>query len=603
MRRDLSDPMERNVSAAGAVEEVREGCLELAKAEGIMKQAEALAVNFAGNEPWEDDLFRTIPEYHLDPGYHCGRAGEDLRLSTGSPNPEVVRQAGHRPGRKPSDHRDAERTLEALRTLLGELHPTEESESPVPTDVVDADLPKRGNSGTPGTYVPHQLPPCSGKFFGRQTELGVMVSRLQRHRNLVVTGAFGMGKTALAYTALSGLFGRVRNHLAGQLFPDGIVFVHLPTFGSMGKDAVWAYIADSFGAGLPHALPAWDRAWEVCRERKCLIVLDGSEAAGWAWQDLLSVVGPKVSVLVTSRVSEVPPSGWDRIELREMEEPQAKRELFDDCFGSRTIPDWAREALLKRLGGHPLALRVAGQFLETAGQSAGPVIDALLGKCRDEDPRGGEPPDSMKHFFQRGARNLHAEAEGVLAKVFDTKLHRQHERTGSASDLEVSRASRVSDATEAVEEARVLRNKVSIFTDLVTPLVAAESPQVAAVAGGWVDAIHRCTGPDASAVLPYAAADFYGKAVALAQEGMIEDALDELYEGMHDLAARREYASIDRLMAGSTISKEFLSLNIGLLSSSHPFRKEVSEWKSLYQKLTTYLIDSGRDPKRILPVP
>lgn len=613
MRRDLSNLVARNAAAAGTLEKVREGYLELAKATGIMMQAEALAVDIAVGDSIEESHLRANEEALREPCPRCHAPFESL----GRGSPEMPGKANALPHFLEAIYGQEYRApLEPQGTSMAEVN--REIQWNHPDKLVKEDPESSENLG----YIPHQLPPHRGDFFGRVTELGFVASHLRSRKNLMVTGIGGMGKTALAYRALVGLFGEKRNRLACEVFPDGIVFVHLPTFAPAGKDAVWTYIADSFGAGLPHGLPARDRASEVCLDRDCLIILDGGEVAGQTLQELMAVFGPKISILATSRASESVP-GWDCIELKELVEPQAKRALFDSCVGEQIVPDWAKEALLIRLGGHPLALRVAGQLLETAGENANSIVKALLGDDVYGPHADGtvEPrrEETMNDFFRRGARNLHAEAEGVLARVlFETSpVPLPCEQAGSASDLEVSRVGRVNDATETVEEARVLRNKVSIFTGLVTPLVFAGLPFATSVVTGLAgiflsrrsDAGTKSLPDDDDAaaggqsILPEIPSGFYHKAVALAQEGKMEDALDELYEGVHDLAARRDYPAIDRVMAASSISKELLSVNVGLLSSSHPFRKEVSEWKSLYQKLTIYLVDSGRDPKKILPVP
>jgi tetratricopeptide (TPR) repeat protein/transcriptional regulator with XRE-family HTH domain len=267
---------------------------------------------------------------------------------------------------------------------------------------------------------PSGLPPATGDFTGRATELRGVRDALETEAGVcVVSGMGGVGKTALAVRCA---------HRLEAAFADGCLFVDLH-----GPDESPAAVHDRLlrVLGVPaERIPADpdDRAAAYrsrLRGRSLLLVLDNANSA--AQVRPLLPAEPKCRVLITSR-SRLTALDEARHVSLDVLPADAAAELFAALTGADAA-DAARVA--ERCGRLPLALRIAAARLR-----AHPAWDIgeLDRRLAVEADRLGELDDgerSLSAAFRLSARQLSpAEARlfGLLA------LH-------PGSDLDVHSAS------------------------------------------------------------------------------------------------------------------------------------------------------------------
>ena len=103
-----------------------------------------------------------------------------------------------------------------------------------PTRATNTDgLPSAHRREPEHTAAPQELPPAAGQFFGRKHELEHLTARLRSGKNTAVVGYAGMGKTALAASALQAVVGDTALSLASSPFPDGVVYLDLYALHSL----------------------------------------------------------------------------------------------------------------------------------------------------------------------------------------------------------------------------------------------------------------------------------------------------------------------------------------------------------------------------------
>ncbi len=253
--------------------------------------------------------------------------------------------------------------------------------------------------------APHQLPPSTRQFVGRDAELAQLTELLtQRRAGAVIAaidGTAGIGKTALAMTWA---------HQVRDRFPDGELYVNLRGFDELDPlDA--SQVLDSFLQTLgvhPQAIPTGLDAKSalyrsMLAERRMLVVLDNARSSDHV-RPLLPA-SPTSAVVVTSRnrldgllVRE----GAHRIALDVLSDADAFALIAERIDRARLEEDPGSAAELIRLCAHlPLALSVAAA--RAANQS--PLsLRELLGELRDERRRLdaldlGEPDLNLRAVF------------------------------------------------------------------------------------------------------------------------------------------------------------------------------------------------------------
>jgi predicted ATPase len=209
--------------------------------------------------------------------------------------------------------------------------------------------------------TPHQLPPDVPNFVGRQRELRLLdAARHGGHRAILVVGAPGIGKTAMAVHWA---------HRVAEDYPDGQLFLDLSGFarkpplspaqalhlllGALGLPA------DRVPVGVPARLALYR---SLTYTRRVLVVLDNVRDAEQVRHLLPG--GPGCVTLVTSRhrlTGVVARDGAHQLALGPLLPGEAVG-LLNDLLGAeetlRARPGAVHE-LARLCDHHPLALRVA----------------------------------------------------------------------------------------------------------------------------------------------------------------------------------------------------------------------------------------------------
>jgi tetratricopeptide (TPR) repeat protein len=221
-----------------------------------------------------------------------------------------------------------------------------------------------GLAAVSGRLVPHELPTDPHGFTGRATELARMDTlldgaRAARTTLLVIAGAAGVGKTALAVHW---------SHRVAERFPDGQLYVNLRGFeqGPVEPGLAVEGFLRSLGvdpADIPSELDARAALYRsAIAGRRMLVVLDNAGSAG---QIRPLLPGSSESfVLITSRSNLsglIANEGGHRFTL-DLLSPDESIHLLREVVGERVDREPQAAAKLARLLAYlPLALRIAGE--------------------------------------------------------------------------------------------------------------------------------------------------------------------------------------------------------------------------------------------------
>ena len=205
--------------------------------------------------------------------------------------------------------------------------------------------------------IPLQRPRQADHLVGREKLLKDVLAALRPGKAVTLCGPGGIGKTALA--------SRIAWELSPEgdppaLFPDGLLFYSF--YERKDVSPAFEYLVRSYSDD------AQDNSREaVCHllaDKRALIILDGAEEA----DDLPAVLRccGGCGVLITSRKrSDAPGSLFQVKRLDELPAAEAFRLYSNTDADKDTV-----KAICEQLGGWPLALRIAGQYLRNTGESA-----------------------------------------------------------------------------------------------------------------------------------------------------------------------------------------------------------------------------------------
>jgi DNA-binding SARP family transcriptional activator/Flp pilus assembly protein TadD len=307
-------------------------------------------------------------EVELELGLHRELAGELAALAAGHPLREHLRAllmtALFRSGRQAEAlavYRDTRHTLTSELGVepgpeLQRLHQAVLTGDPMTAG------PASPESASESAAVPAQLPADIVQFVGRGVEFRRLDAFLAAEGAMVVTGAAGVGKTALVVHWAH----RVRNH-----FPGGQLFLNLSGCGPNPPARpidVLTYFLRVLGVAA-HDMPldveeaaADYRA--VLADRRILIILDNARDAEQV-RPLLPG-GPLCRLLITSRDSLaglVAREGADRIDLGLLPQADAVQLLRNRIGAARVNAEPASAAVLaNRCARLPLALCIASEL-------------------------------------------------------------------------------------------------------------------------------------------------------------------------------------------------------------------------------------------------
>lgn len=244
--------------------------------------------------------------------------------------------------------------------------------------------------------IPRQLPAPEPCFLHRYDELVWLNERLHPGKVAAVCGPGGMGKSALAAQAVS--------KLEPGRFPDGIIFhsfYHQPKI-----EAALQAICQAFQVEAKTSLESTVR--QVLSGRKALLILDGTEQA----DDLPALLRLRGScgVLITSRKRT--DALADRLDLKRLDE-QPAAEVFR-LYSGVAADDPSVAGICKLLGGWPVALRIAGRYISSTGESAADYLQWLAQEPFKELAGGEHQEENAALLLRRSVDAVSADARLAL---------------------------------------------------------------------------------------------------------------------------------------------------------------------------------------------
>ncbi len=252
------------------------------------------------------------------------------------------------------------------------------------------------NSQPAAPIIPRQLPPLDTCFLGRDRELAELLEQLRPGKVAAVCGPGGMGKSALAAQAVS--------RLEADRFPDGIVFYSF--YGKHSVEEAITHIVRSYDEAQQDT--SFAAASRLLANKQALLILDGAEQA----DDLPALLRLRggCGVLITSRKRS--DALADRLDLKPLEE-QPAAEVFR-LYSGVAADDAGVQGICKLLGGWPVALRIAGRYLSTTGESAADYLQWLEQEPFKELAGGQHQEENAALLLRRSVDAVSADARLAL---------------------------------------------------------------------------------------------------------------------------------------------------------------------------------------------
>ena len=252
------------------------------------------------------------------------------------------------------------------------------------------------NHQTAAPIIPNQLPALEPCFLHREEELAWLNDRLHPGKVAAVCGPGGMGKSALAAQAV--------HQLEPSRFPDGI-FRH-EFYEHPETEIALQSIAHEFDI---KPVPTLDIAVRnALAGKKALLILDGTEQA----DDLPALLRLRgaCGVLITSRKRT--DALADRLDLKPLDEQPAAA-VFR-LYSGVAADDPSVAGICKLLGGWPVALRIAGRYLSTTGESAADYLKWLEQEPFQELAGGQHQEENAALLLRRSVDAVSADARLAL---------------------------------------------------------------------------------------------------------------------------------------------------------------------------------------------
>lgn len=223
----------------------------------------------------------------------------------------------------------------------------------LPTDNVSPHVTPPDVPFSPKSHIPFVANP---DFVGRETELMAIAEGIKRGQGVVVAGMGGVGKTQVAVEWV---------HRYGRYFAGGVFWLDFSNEGSIPLSIASAGAAYQYPAYAQMELATqvrWVREqWKA--ETPTLLIFDNCEDPKLA--DEYAPIGSGARVLVTSRdqtmAQTIRAGGIRQINIETLPRPDSINLL------QRLRPDLRNEdanAIAEELGDLPLALHIAGSFLQ-----------------------------------------------------------------------------------------------------------------------------------------------------------------------------------------------------------------------------------------------
>ena len=258
------------------------------------------------------------------------------------------------------------------------------------------------HSGSPDskTLPAFLLPHRPKNFINRRSELAKLIEELHPGAIATLCGPGGMGKTAIAVEAVYRFRDQIKNR-----FPDGVIFHSF--YREPATDKALEQIARFFNEEIrPSPAAAAQRALS---RRLVLLILDGAEKA----DDLKKIVEVTANcgVLITSQRRQ------DAVLLRqdlEFLSPEHSRELLKAWGKEQAADDGATQQICDLLGGLPLALRLAGRYMEASVQNAAEYLSFLQETGLKALDHGEHQIESVPRLLERSLEKVSKLAREVL---------------------------------------------------------------------------------------------------------------------------------------------------------------------------------------------
>ena len=253
--------------------------------------------------------------------------------------------------------------------------------------------------------APLQRPARAESFVGREVELAQLLANLQPGQVVDLHGPGGIGKSALVAAAIWKL---APGETPPTAFPDGIMYHNF--HNQPRVDIAFEQIARTLGeAPVPTPYEAVQR---VLARRQALLVLDGAEQAD-DLAGLLELRGD-CAVLLTSRQEHEAITTCQ--ELGPLS-PEAGMALLQAWGGRRATDQTVAGRICELVGGVPLVIRLAGQFIAAQGEKSAEYLAWL-----EKTPLTGMEPgqrqqESVRLLLKRSLDQVSETAQQALAVV------------------------------------------------------------------------------------------------------------------------------------------------------------------------------------------
>ncbi len=221
-----------------------------------------------------------------------------------------------------------------------------------------------GTNRKSGSVAPFMVPSDLSQFTSRDSEILELKAAVEAAAPgayviiVGVTGQGGVGKSALVIRFA---------HMYREEFPDGIFWVRVDSEDPM-------HVAHKFAQKLDIDIPpiktntqAQQAITDLLRDKRALVVLDNADGEqAMKWVEFMRPDSSSVSVIVTTRNQALCAGlGATAVSLQSFTSKQGLS-LFERVLGSdkrMSVEREVAELIVKRLGGLPLAVDIAVQYL------------------------------------------------------------------------------------------------------------------------------------------------------------------------------------------------------------------------------------------------
>ena len=250
--------------------------------------------------------------------------------------------------------------------------------------------------------IPKQLPTRPDYFTGRQKEIEQLQHDLEAAQKVTLWAAGGMGKTAIA---LESLYRLDEKGALLERFPDGVIFFSF--YGRNQNEELYQHIIHTYDKNDTDI--SLENASRHIVGKKLLLVFDGAEEA----QDLSVALQLQMQngLLITTRDRRS--QGGGRIEVGLLPLPEAKQLLIK--WSQNAVNDAIAKAICSEIGRLPLAIRIAGFYLDESGEAPTDYLTALQQTPIRELSQGAHQQESVAILLERTVAQLDEASQTTLA--------------------------------------------------------------------------------------------------------------------------------------------------------------------------------------------